>query len=232
MFKFLKEKLKGAISKFTKKVEIEAKVEEPVKEGIEQKEEVPKREIKEISAENSDTVVSFGEQLSAFIISEAIKNRDVSCEFVDSRKIIKTDNNFGEANVDIESSYKLISNYLKSKKTLYVMGGFIGSTHEGATTTLGRGGSDYTASLVGAALDASVVEIWTDVDGLMTADPRVAKNAVTIPQISYEEAEKMANAGAKVIHPKTMQPAREKSIPIYIKNTFNPKGNYTKICQK
>ncbi len=186
-------------------------------------------EFGELSSLFSDSIMSFGEQLSAYIISEAIKSRGVSCGFIDSRTLIKTDDNFGEADVDIETSYKLISNYFKNKKTLSVMGGFIASTRDGTTTTLGRGGSDYTASLVGAALHASVVEIWTDVDGLMTADPRKVESAHTIPQISYEEAEKMALSGAKVIHPKTMKPARLKNIPIYIKNTFNPKGNGTKI---
>ncbi len=184
---------------------------------------------KELSPATLDAIVSFGEQLSAYIISEAIKSRGIPCGFVDARSIIKTDDNFGEANVDIENSYKLIAKSVKNKGRLFVMGGFIASTHEGATTTLGRGGSDYTASLVGAALNASAVEIWTDVDGLMTADPRKIKNAVTIPEISYEEAEKMALLGAKVIHPKTMKPAQLKNIPIYIKNTFNPKGNGTKI---
>ena len=99
-------------------------------------------------------------------------------------------------------------------------------------TTLSRGGSDYTGSLVGAAVDASVVEIWTDVDGLMTADPRKFKDAVLIPEISYEKAEEMALAGAKVIHPRTMKPAKLKNIPILIKNTFNPKALGTKIFNK
>ncbi len=183
----------------------------------------------EISKRSLDAVVSFGEQFSAYIISEATKSRNVICEFIDSRLVIKTDDNFGEANVDIENSYQLIAQNIKNKGKLFIMGGFIGSTLEGITTTLGRGGSDYTASLVGAAINASIVEIWTDVDGLMTADPRTTKEATIIPEISYDEAEKMALAGAKVIHPKTMKPARLKNIPIYIKNTFNPKGNGTKI---
>lgn len=182
-----------------------------------------------LSAIDRDAVISFGEQFSAYIISEVIRNRGVDCKFVDARDVIKTDDNFGEANVDIENSYKLIYENITKRYPLYVMGGFIASTRDGITTTLGRGGSDYTASLVGAALDASIIEIWTDVDGLMTADPRKTKQAVTIPSISYEEAEQMANEGAKVIHPKTMKPARLKGIPIYIKNTFNPEGGYTKI---
>ena len=185
-----------------------------------------------ISLSSLDAVMSFGEQLSSYIISEAIKSRDVLCEFVDSRTVIKTDDNFGSANVDIGTSYKLISKRLKNKHTLAIMGGFIASTKNGATTTLSRGGSDYTASLVGAALEASVIEIWTDVDGVMTADPRKMKNALLIPEISYEKAEEMAYNGAKVIHPKTIRPAVLKNIPIYIKNTFNPTGSGTLIGNK
>jgi len=175
-----------------------------------------------------DDVMSFGERLSSYVISEAIKSRGIACEFIDSRDIIKTDDNFGSANVDLEKSYKLISNCFK-EKSLSIMGGFIGSTKDGITTTLGRGGSDYTASLVGAALDASMIEIWTDVDGIMTEDPKKMKNALLIPEITYERAEEMAYNGAKVIHPKTIRPAVLKNIPIYIKNTFNPSGSGTKI---
>ena len=184
---------------------------------------------KEPSKQSLDAVMSFGELLSSYIISEAIKERGVLCEFVDSRDIIKTDDNFGNAEVDIENSYELISKCFKNKYTLSVMGGFIASTKDNKTTTLSRGGSDYTASLVGAAVDASIVEIWTDVDGLMTADPRKVKDAVLIPEISYEKAEEMALAGAKVIHPRTMKPAKLKNILIYIKNTFNPECAGTKI---
>ncbi len=175
-----------------------------------------------------DAVMSFGEQLSSCIIGEAIKSRGIQCVFVDARDIIKTDNNFGSANVDLEKSYKLVLNRLR-ENSLSIMGGFIASTEDGKTTTLSRGGSDYTASLVGAALNASVIEIWTDVDGIMTADPKKMKDALLIPEITYEKAEEMAYNGAKVIHPKTIRPAVLKGIPIYIKNTFNPKGSGTKI---
>ncbi len=188
---------------------------------------------KKSSPSSLDAVMSFGEQLSAYITSEAMKSRGILCEFVDARTIIKTDDNFNNANVDIEKSYKLISNYFNNKSnpqnTFFVMGGFIGSTKDNITTTLGRGGSDYTASLIGAALGASVIEIWTDVDGIMTEDPKKMKDALLIPEITYEKAEEMAYNGAKVIHPKTMKPARLKNIPIYIKNTFNPSGHGTKI---
>ena len=183
---------------------------------------------KELSLSNLDAVMSFGEQLSSYLIGEGIKSRGISCEFVDSRDIIKTDDNFGSANVDLEKSYKLTSDCFKGK-TLSIMGGFIGSTSDGKTTTLSRGGSDYTASLVGAALDASVIEIWTDVDGIMTEDPKKIKDALLIPEITYEKAEEMAYNGAKVIHPKTIRPAVLKNIPIYVKNTFNPTGSGTKI---
>ncbi|OGI94628.1 hypothetical protein A3A03_01130 [Candidatus Nomurabacteria bacterium RIFCSPLOWO2_01_FULL_40_18] len=178
-----------------------------------------------------DAVMSFGERLSSFVIGEGIKNRGVSCEFVDSRKVIKTDDNFGAANVDLEKSYKLIAERLTGK-ALSIMGGFIASTKDGLTTTLSRGGSDYTASLVGAALDASVIEIWTDVDGIMTEDPKKMKNALLIREISYEKAEEMAYNGAKVIHPKTIRPAVLKNIPIYVKNTFNPMGGGTRISNQ
>jgi len=187
-----------------------------------------------------DAIVSFGEQLSSYIIGEAIKSRGIPCEFVDSRTVIKTDDNFGSANVDLEKSHKLMSDCfsarggsaLGGKATLSIMGGFIASTKDGITTTLSRGGSDYTASLVGAALDASVIEIWTDVDGIMTEDPKKMKDALLIPEITYEKAEEMAYNGAKVIHPKTIRPAVSKNIPIYVKNTFNPMGCGTKISNQ
>lgn len=179
----------------------------------------------ELSKASLDAVMSFGEQLSAYIINEAMRDTGLSSKFIDARDLIRTDDNFTNANVDIETSYKSIRNHLQnrgeSRYSLAVTGGFIGSTKDSVTTTLGRGGSDYSAALIGAALDATVIEIWTDVDGLMTADPRVVKNAKTIPEISYAKAEEMALSGAKVIHPKTIEPARIKNIPIYIKNTFN-----------
>ena len=188
--------------------------------------------LKELSPRSLDLVMSFGEQLSSYIICEAIKSSGLECNFVDVRTIIKTDENFGSANVNIQTSYELISNYFKNNSKLSIVGGFIGSTQDGITTTLGRGGSDYTASLIGAALNASVIEIWTDVDGVMTADPREVPNAFPLSKISYEEAGELAHFGAKVIHPKTMKPARLRNIPIQIKNTFNPKSIGTRICSE
>ena len=186
----------------------------------------------ELSPRSLDKIMSFGEQLSAYIISETIKSRRISCEFVDASSLIKTDSNFGSANVEIQKTYELISNHFKSNTGLSIMGGFIASTNEGVLTTLGRGGSDYTASLVGAAINASVIEIWTDVDGVLTADPRKVSTAFPLIKISYEEAGELAHFGAKVIHPKTMRPARLRNIPIDIKNTFNPQGSGTKISNE
>lgn len=187
--------------------------------------------IKEVSPRSLDCIASFGEQLSAYIIGEAMNSSNIACRFIDSRQIVKTDNAFGSANVDITKTYTAIAEAVKnSPHSFCIMGGFIGSTTDGITTTLGRGGSDYTASLVGAAVDAEVIEIWTDVDGVLTADPRKVPEAFSLEEISYEEAAELAHFGAKVIHPKTMRPARLKNIPIIIKNTFNPGAAGTKIC--
>lgn len=188
--------------------------------------------LRELSLRSLDRVMSFGEQLSAYIVSKAIKSHGIICAFVDARTLIKTDDNFGCANVEIQKTYERISNYFKVNSGLSIMGGFIASTDTGITTTLGRGGSDYTASLVGAAVNAAVIEIWTDVEGVMTADPRKVSDAFPLLKISYEEAGELAHFGAKVIHPKTMKPARLQNIPIDIKNTFNPHGKGTRICNE
>ncbi|MEK9179440.1 MAG: aspartate kinase, partial [Patescibacteria group bacterium] len=147
----------------------------------------------ELSFRSLDKIMSFGEQLSAYIISEAIKAQEINCKFVDSRILIKTDDSFGSANVNIKKTYALLSSHFQSSPGLSIMGGFIASTDDGVTTTLGRGGSDYTASLVGAAVDAKVVEIWTDVDGVMTADPRKVDDAFPLIKITYEEAGELAH---------------------------------------
>jgi bifunctional aspartokinase / homoserine dehydrogenase 1 len=188
--------------------------------------------VREISPRVLDFIMSFGERLSAYIISEAIKDRDIKCEFLDARKLIKTNENFGNARIDIDVTYKNINNYFRRHKDLQIITGFIASTKDNQTTTLGRQGSDYTASIFGAALNASSIEIWTDVDGVMTADPQKVKRAFSIGNLSYEEAMELSYFGAKVIYPPTMQPASEKNIPIHIKNTFNPKGNGTIISDK
>jgi aspartokinase/homoserine dehydrogenase 1 len=152
--------------------------------------------------------------------------------FVDAREIIKTDNQFGNAKVDFKKTDKAIKEYFEKLKTSAVVTGFIASTELNETTTLGRGGSDYTASILGAALEVEAIEIWTDVDGIMTSDPRKVKGAFTLPQVSYIEAMEMSHFGAKVIYPPTLQPAFRKKIPIWIKNTFNPTFEGTLITEK
>jgi bifunctional aspartokinase / homoserine dehydrogenase 1 len=178
--------------------------------------------IKELSPRTSDFIVSFGERLSAFIIAEALIDRKIEAEFLDSRMVLITDNNFGGARVNFNLTNEKIKRYFKNNLKLQIITGFIASTINNETTTLGRGGSDYTASIFGAALSAKEIEIWTDVDGVLTADPRKVKNAFSLKGISYEEAMELSHFGAKVIHPPTMQPALNKKIPIRIKNTFNP----------
>ncbi len=188
--------------------------------------------VKEISPRIQDFILSFGERLSALIISNALKDNKIDCEFLDSRSLIKTDDSFGSAKVDIETTYNNIKNYFKTHKKLQIITGFIASTQNNETITLGRGGSDYSASIFGAALNAKEIEIWTDVDGVLTADPKKVKKAFPLKSLTYEEAMELSHFGAKVIHPPTMQPALENKIPIRIKNTFNPSFEGTVINSK
>jgi aspartokinase/homoserine dehydrogenase 1 len=185
--------------------------------------------VKERTPRTLDYIMSFGERLSAYIISEAFKDRGIAAEFLDARKVVRTDANFGYAKVDFETTNKLIGDYFKNHTDLQIITGFIGTSETGETTTLGRSGSDYTAAIFAGALHATDLEIWTDVDGMMTADPRLVKKAFTVPQMSYEEAMELSHFGAKVIFPATMQPAMVNHIPIWIKNTFNPSFEGTVI---
>ncbi|MBP1622805.1 MAG: aspartate kinase, partial [Acidobacteria bacterium] len=181
--------------------------------------------LKELSVRSLDAIASFGEILSCMQITAVLNDCGIQAEFVDSRALVRTDARFGEATVDFPHTNETIRERLLPllhRKVVPVVTGFIGSTADGLTTTLGRSGSDYTGSIVGAALGSEEIWIWTDVDGVMTADPRYVKGATVLPQISYREAAEMSYFGAKVIHPKTMMPAIENGIPIRIKNTFNP----------
>jgi bifunctional aspartokinase / homoserine dehydrogenase 1 len=186
----------------------------------------------EITLRTRDLILSFGERLSAFVISHALKAEIPAANYTDARKLIRTDSNFGHAKVDFEITNNLIQEYFAANKGLNVVTGFIASTAQGQTTTLGRSGSDYTASILGAALNADAIEIWTDVDGVMTADPRFVKEAQSIEQLSYNEAMELTHFGAKVIFPATMQPAMAREIPILVKNTFNPSHKGTLICKE
>jgi len=178
-----------------------------------------------------DVVLSVGEQLSAIIINEACIERGLNTNYLDARKVIVTDDHFGSAFVHYQESYNNIRNEWIDKSKTRIITGFIGATESGETTTFGRSGSDYTAAIFGAALNVEEVEIWTDVNGILSADPNVVSDAKTISHITYEEAMELAHAGAKVIFPPTMIPALYKSIPIRIKNTFEPENSGTVITQ-
>jgi len=185
--------------------------------------------VKERTPRTLDYVMSFGERLSAYIISEALIDRGLDAEFLDARKVVRTDNHFGYARVDFNTTNQLIEEYFKNHQSLQVITGFIGSSETGETTTIGRSGSDYTAAIFAGALKASSLEIWTDVDGMMTADPRKVKKAFTVMEMTYQEAMELSHFGAKVIFPATMQPAMMNHIPIWIRNTFNPSFEGTVI---
>jgi aspartokinase/homoserine dehydrogenase 1 len=184
--------------------------------------------LQELSAKTKDMVLSFGERCSALMISRILRTVNEKTEYLDASEIIKTDSYFGSAKVDFEQSNILIQDYFTHQDDLTVVTGFIASNQNHQVTTLGRGGSDYTAAILGAALNVSQIEIWTDVNGMMTADPRRVKKAFSMEQLSYTEAMELSFFGAKVIYPPTMIPAFLKRIPIVIKNTFEPEflGTY------
>lgn len=187
--------------------------------------------VKENSPRTNDLLLSFGERLSAVLITALLNHHGMQAAMVDARKIIKTDARFGQALVQFLHTNYLIQSTLQSFEGIPVVTGFIGSTERGETTTLGRGGSDYSASIIGAALAADEIHIYTDVDGMMTADPRLVNKAMSIPSISYQEAMELSHFGAKVIYPPALQPAFRKLIPIRILNTFNPEHPGTLICE-
>lgn len=179
-----------------------------------------------------DAVVSYGEQLSSRLLSEVLKAKGVNARHVDSRRLIVTDDEFGAAQPIWEETAELVGLELQPSVDggeVAVMGGFIAANRAGETTTLGRGGSDYSAALVAAALHASELQIWTDVTGVMTCDPRICGEAKTIPVLSYEEAAELAYFGAKVLHPKTIKPAVDNSIPVRVCNTFEPEAVGTMV---
>ena len=178
--------------------------------------------VKELSFRTLDFLSGHGEVLSAKIITHYLQSKKMASDFLDARTVIRTDETFGGARVDFTFTNKSINNFFKKSNSIVVITGFVASTSKGEMTTLGRGGSDYTAAIFGAALNAEEIQIWTDVDGVMTADPRKVKKAFSIASMTYEEAMEMSHFGAKVIHPPTIQPALDKKIPLLIKNTFKP----------
>ena len=176
--------------------------------------------IKELSPKTLDRVLSFGEILSSNIITDYLHAEGLNVELGDSKELIKTDSSYNNALVDFDVTIKNISSFFAKSKDLVICPGFVSSNSDGVTTTLGRGGSDYSAAIYASALDTSVLEIWTDVSGMMTADPRAVSAAKPIEKLSYQEAMELSHFGAKVIFPPTIQPVLDKNIPIKIKNTF------------
>jgi aspartate kinase len=186
----------------------------------------------ELTPRISDMIVSYGERLSSRMITEAFVRWTLNAVHVDARQCIVTDAQYGKAvPQDTAIEQKLKQHVLPhlSEARVPVMGGFIGSTEQGVTTTLGRGGSDFTAALVGGGIDAGSIEIWTDVNGIMTADPRVCPDALRVKTISFEEAAELAYFGAKVLHPATILPAVKKNIPVFVLNSRNPENGGTRI---
>jgi aspartokinase/homoserine dehydrogenase 1 len=185
--------------------------------------------IRELSARTLDLVMSAGERLSAKIVAAYFAARGTEAEYLDSRLVIKTDAGFGKARYLPVETNAAVQERFARHGALQIAAGFIGEAEDGSTTTLGRGGSDFTAAILAAALGAESVEIWTDVDGILSADPRLVRNAFRMDEISYTEAAELSHFGAKVIYPPTVRPALEKDIPIWIGNTFNPGGKGTWI---
>jgi len=187
----------------------------------------------ELSDRTSDTILSFGELCSAYIVAETLKHQLPNTIYKDSRELIKTNNTFGKAIVNFEITNVLIADYFKSNTAqVTVLPGFIASSTDGNNTTLGRGGSDYTAAIIAAALNSSQLEIWTDVNGMYTANPSIVKQARPIEKISFQEAMELSHFGAKVLYPPTIQPVLNKNIPILIKNTFEPHKSGTYISNE
>ena len=185
--------------------------------------------IRDLSRKTQDAIVSYGERLSSNIVSSLVRGS----RWMDSREFIKTESIHGKNTLDSVLTGSLVRDAFADMPRVTILPGFISSDKQtGETTNLGRGGSDYTAAIIAAALNAEVLEIWTDVDGFMTADPKVIRSAYTIDELSYVEAMELCNFGAKVIYPPTIYPVCIKNIPIWVKNTFNPEGRGTIIKEK
>ncbi|HWE42600.1 MAG TPA: lysine-sensitive aspartokinase 3 [Gemmatimonadaceae bacterium] len=189
----------------------------------------------DLTPRSKDAIAAMGERLSSQLVVAAMRRGGLEAEHVDARDVMITDDRYcgAEPLTDLiaEASRDRLLPLVRQGR-VPVLGGFIGATRTGVTTTLGRGGSDYSAALVGAALGADAIEIWTDVDGMLTADPRVVKGAKLIEQIRFDEASELASFGAKVLHPSTIAPAVERGIPVWIFNSRNPSGNGTRITHE
>jgi len=177
--------------------------------------------LRECSPRSLDFVSGYGEILNCTVISATLKSRGIEAHMVDARDVIVTDDTHGSARVFLQKSYKKIQEKLNPLKGKVIITGFIATSEDGVMTTLGRNGSDYSASIFAAAMETEVCEIWTDVDGVLTADPRIVENARVIPELSVEEAMEMSYFGAEVIHPSTLLPTIDRNIPVVIRNTLN-----------
>lgn len=189
----------------------------------------------EVTPRGIDTIAPLGERMNARVFSALLSQMDVKSQAVDASGLIVTDNNFTNAAPLLNPTRERIKNNLlplMEQGITPVVTGFIGATESGITTTLGRGGSDYTAAILGDCLDADEVWTWTDVDGVMTADPRIVPSARVIPELSYSEVGELAYFGAKVLHPKTIRPIIERGIPLWVKNTFNPDFPGTRVSSQ
>lgn len=189
----------------------------------------------ELTPRGLDVISGTGERLAAPLLAAVLRAHHVAAEWVDAAEIIVTDNNFGSADPLLEPTQRHAQARLQpllQGGVVPVVTGFVGATEDGINTTLGRGGSDYSAAILGAVLDADEVQIWTDVNGVMTADPRIVPQARTIPEISFVEAAELAYYGAKVLHPKTMLPAVERDIPLRVLNTFRPEHPGTLVVRE
>jgi len=185
----------------------------------------------ELSPRSMDAIASIGERLSSLVVSYAFRTAGMPTQHVDARRVIITDDQFTHAQPIFEDTYPLLEERVASLANDYVvvMGGYIGSTRDGQTTTLGRGGSDYSASIVGAGVGAEEIQIWTDVDGMLTTDPRIVPGGHRVKHITFAEAAELAYFGAKVLHPATVVPAIEKNIPVSILNSRRPEVSGTRI---
>ncbi len=189
----------------------------------------------ELSPRTTDLVLSYGEVLSSMLVAAAFESAGLNSSHVDSRKVVVTDSNYKSAQPRFDLTEERLRSEvgpLVKRDRVPVMGGFIGGTVEGETTTLGRGGSDYSAAIVGAALSADAIEIWTDVEGMLTTDPRLCAEAQRIRTISFDEAAELAYFGAKVLHPATLLPAVQRDIPVHVLNSRKPKSTGTCIRSK
>ena len=185
--------------------------------------------VRECTARTLDAVLAFGELVSSALLAATLRKSGMDAEACDARALIVTDDAFGSARVDREATAERVRGHFAATDTMQVVTGFIASSPDGETTTLGRGGSDYTAALLGADLSADRLEIWTDVDGVMSADPRLVPQAFPLAELSYEELMELSHFGAKVVFPPSVHPARERRIPLVIRNTFNVEFDGTHV---